>query len=213
MQIKTLIDNKDFKGIEQALSNDPHLANEGIPYDEVNKAKAHPLHRICDGVFSGKYTDEEGAEMARIFLEFGANIEGNEPIEKQDTPLIAASSLHADQMAILYIEKGANIHHAGCHGGTALHWASWCGRHKVVERLIREGAEVNRRCLDFSATPLFWAIHGLKNGGNISLGDYLQCVKILNRSGAAKDIPNAEGKTVFDLLTDEDRELREQMKD
>ncbi|QEC53559.1 ankyrin repeat protein [Anseongella ginsenosidimutans] len=213
MQIKKLIDNKDFKGIGQALSNDPHLANEGIPYDEVNRAKAHPLHRICDGVFSGKYTDEEGAEMAKIFLEFGANIEGNEPVDKQDTPLIAASSLHADQMAVLYIEKGANIHHAGCHGGTALHWAAWCGRYKVVERLIREGAEVNRRCIDFSATPLFWAIHGSKNGGNSSLENYLQCVKILNRSGADKEIPNAEGKTVFDLLTGEDSELREQLKD
>ncbi len=117
--MKKLIDNKDYKGIKQALSNNPDLANEGIPYDDVNTTKAHPLHRICDGVFSKKYTDEEAVEMAKIFLEYGANVNGNKLTEKQDTPLIAAASLYADQVAIFYIENGADINHAGCRGGTA----------------------------------------------------------------------------------------------
>ena len=209
--MKNLIDNKDYKGIERALSNNPDLANEGIPYDEVNTIKAHPLHRICDGVFSGKYTDEEGVKMAKIFLEFGANINGNKFTEKTDTPLIAASSLHADQVAILYIDKGADIHHAGTHGGTALHWAAWCGRDKVVGRLVQEGAEVNKLCIDFKATPLFWAIHGLKNGGTNNLHNCLECVKILIQSGADRNIPNVDGNRVIDLLTDEDLELMEQL--
>lgn len=209
--MKKLIDNKDYKGIELALSQNPHLANEGIPYDDVNNTKAHPLHRICDGVFSKKYTDEEAVKMAKIFLEFGANINGNMLTEKQDTPLIAASSLHADQVAILYIEKGAAINHAGCHGGTALHWAAWCGRDKIVRRLIQEGAEINKLCTDFKATPLFWAVHGSKNGDNNNTDNYLQCVKILIQSGADKNIPNGEGKTVFDLLNDEDLELKKQL--
>ncbi len=207
--MKKLIDNKDYKRIEQALSANPDLANEGIPYDEVNTTKAHPLHRICDGVFSGKYTDAEGVKMAKIFLEFGATINGNELIEKKDSPLIAASSLQADQLAILYIENGANINHAGTHGGTALHWAAWCGRDKVVRRLLQEGAEINKRCIDFKSTPLFWAVHGLKNGGTNSLRDCLECVRLLIHAGADKSIPNAEGKTVIDLLTDKDLELKE----
>ena len=209
--MKKLIDNKDYKGIKQALSNNPNLANEGIPYDEMNTTKAHPLHRICDGVFSKKYTDEEAVKMAMLFLEFGANINGNKLTEKQDTPLIAASSLHADQVAIFYIEKGANISHAGCHGGTALHWAAWCGRDKVVRRLIQEGAEINKRCIDFKATPLFWAVHGLKKGDKNNMHNHLECVKILIQSGEDKNIPNGEGKTVLDLLTDEDLELKEQL--
>ncbi|HTF28511.1 MAG TPA: ankyrin repeat domain-containing protein [Flavitalea sp.] len=207
--MKKLIDNNDYAGIEQALSDNPGLANEGIPYDDVNTTKAHPLHRICDGVFSGKYTDDEGVKIAKIFLEHGADINGNKLTEKKDTPLIAASSLHADQVAIFYIDKGANIHHAGTHGGTALHWAAWCGRDKVVRRLIQEGAEINKRCIDFKATPLFWAVHGLKNGGTNSIGDSLECVKILIQAGAEKNIPNADEKTVFDLLTVEDLELKE----
>jgi len=207
--MKKLIDNKDFEGIKQALSNNPNLANEGIPYDEVNTIKAHPLHRICDGVFSGKFTDEEAVKMATIFLEYGANINGGELIEKKDSPLIAAASLHADKVAILYIDNGADINHAGCHGGTALHWAAWCGRDKVVERLVQEGAAINKLCIDFVATPIFWAVHGLKNGGSASTHDSLECVKILLQAGADKNIPNGDRNTVFDMLNDEDRELKE----
>jgi hypothetical protein len=206
--IKRLIDNKVYEGLRQALSQNPDLANQGIPYDDVNTTLGHPLHRICDGVFSGKYTDEEAVKIAKIFLEFGANIDGSKLLENKDTPLIAASSLHADQVAILYIESGANINHAGCHGGTALHWAAWCGRFAVVEKLIQQGAGINKRCMDFNATPLFWAIHGLKSDDKNNIRDYLECVKILIQSGADKNIPNGGGKTVFDLLDDEDLELK-----
>ncbi|SDP20590.1 Ankyrin repeat-containing protein [Mucilaginibacter sp. OK268] len=210
--MKTLIDNKDYQGIEQALIHDPALANEGIPYDSVNTTLAHPLHRICDGVFSGTYTDAEGVQMARIFLAHGANVNGNGLIEKQDTPLTAAASLHADQVALLYIENGAILNHPGCHGGTALHWAAWCGRDKVVEKLVQQGAEINKICIDFKATPLFWAVHGLKNGGATSSSNYLECVRILVQAGADKTIPNCDGNTAFELLDDGDLELKELLK-
>ena len=206
--MKKLIDNKDFQGIEKALSTNPELANQGIPYDEENTTKMHPLHRICDGVFTGKYTDQEAVKMAKIFLQYGANIDGGKLVEKQDTPLIAASSLHANAVAILYIDKGANIHHAGCHGGTALHWAAWCGRPEVVRRLIQEGAEINKLCIDFRATPLFWAVHGLKRGDKKDLNDHLECVKMIIQAGADKNIPNAEGTTIFELPEDGDLELK-----
>ena len=210
--MRELINDKDFEGIEEALSKNPALANEGIPYDDVNTTKAHPLHRICDAVFINKITDEEGVKIAKIFLEHGANINGGKMIEKKDTPLLAAASLHADKIAILYIENGADINHAGCHGGTALHWAAWCGRDKVVSRLVQEGAEINRRCIDFKSTPLFWAIHGLKSSDENNLPSYLECVKILLQAGADKTIPNADGNTPFALLDERDIELKELLK-
>ena len=208
LSIKELIDTKDYEGLSIRLSQNPNLANEGLPYDEVNTAKAHPLHRICDGVFSGKYTDEEGVKMAKIFLEFGADINGGKMIEKNDTPLIAAASLHADRVAVFYIEQGAEISHAGCHGGTALHWAAWCGRPIVVERLLEQGSEIDKKCIDFKSTPLFWAVHGLKQGDKKNMAAHLGCVKLLIESGADKNIPNSEGKTIFDLLENGDFELR-----
>lgn len=208
MKLKELIDKKDYEGIRQALSDDPDLANKGIPYDEVNTTKAHPLHRICDGVFSKRYSDEEAVKMAKVFLKHGANVNGNEPAEKQDSPLVAAASLNADQVALLYIEHGADIHHAGCHGGTALHWAAWCGRDKLVGKLIEEGAALNRICIDFKATPLFWAVHGLRNGDKSNLQNHLACVQILVHAGADKTIPNADGNTIFDLAGEEELELK-----
>jgi len=141
-------------------------------------------------------------------LEYGANINGNAAEEKQDTPLIAATSLHSDQLAILYIEHGADIHHAGCHGGTALHWAAWCGRPAVVKRLLQEKPEIDKRCIDFKATPLFWAVHGLKRGDKNDLHKHLECIKILVEAGSDKNIPNAEGISIFDLISDEDQELK-----
>ncbi|WP_142687358.1 ankyrin repeat domain-containing protein [Chitinophaga polysaccharea] len=204
--MKELITNKDYEGIRKALSQNPSLANEGIPFDDVNTTKAHPLHRICDGVFAHSYTDKEAVEMAKIFLEYGANVNGNEPAEKMDTPLTAAASLHADETGILYIENGADIHHAGCHGGTALHWAAWTGRDQLVNRLLQEGATVNKRCIDFRGTPLLWAIHGFKNGGAENRRNQLECARLLIAAGADKTIPNIDGDTPFEFLDEEDVE-------
>ncbi|WP_111629021.1 ankyrin repeat domain-containing protein [Larkinella arboricola] len=148
--------------------------------------------------------------MATVFLEYGAHIDGNGLIEKQDSPLVAAASLHADQVATLYIDNGASVNHPGCHGGTALHWAAWCGRPAVVRRLIQAGAEINKRCIDFKANPLFWAVHGLKSTDNANVPDYAECVHLLLQAGADQTIPNGEGKTVADLLTEDDVELKRQ---
>lgn len=205
--MKELIINKDYEGIKKALSQNPSLANEGIPFDEKNTTKAHPLHRICDGVFAHTYTDKEAVEMARIFLAHGANVNGYELTEGQDTPLLAAASLHAEEVGILYIENGAAINHAGCHGGTALHWAAWVGRDKLVERLIREKADIDKRCIDFKGTPLLWAVHGYKHAGMENRHHQVKCVRLLMAAGADKAIPNIEGTTPLGFLDEADTEL------
>lgn len=202
--IKKLIRSKDYNGLRQALSADPSLANEGIPFDEHNTALAHPLHRICDGVYAGTYTDEEAKKMAEIFLEYGADVNGFGFEEKKDTPLIAAASLAADQVGILYIEKGANIHHGGCHGGTALHWAAWCGRNILLKRLITEKPEINKLCIDFKSTPLLWAVHGYISCGRKDVNLYAECIKLLLEAGADKTIPNLERVKPIEFLDQED---------
>lgn len=203
--IKTLMDRKDFSGLRQILSANPALANEGLPYDGTNTTKAHPLHRICDAVFLKKYSGEESIKLATIFLEHGADINGGELVKKKDSPLIAACSLNADELAIFYIEHGADIHHAGTHGGTALHWAAWCGRDHLVKRLIEEGADINKICIDFKATPLFWAVHGSKNVKQGEKAGHLQSARILIDAGADVSIPNAEGNTPLDLISENDQ--------
>lgn len=210
--IGLLIKNKDTNGLRAALKRSPHLANEGIPYDESNPAKAHPLHRICDGVCAKYFTDDEAVEIARIFLEFGADINGGELIERKDTPLTAASSLYADKVGLLYIDRGANIHHPGCHGGTALHWAAWCGRDALVKRLIEAGSEINKLCFDFKSTPLFWAIHGYKSGGAHNRHHQIECVRLLLQAGADRSLPNLDGTNADQLLDENDTELKDLLK-
>jgi uncharacterized protein len=203
-----LILAKDYAGIRQALEKNPQLANEGIPcLDGKNPAKAHPLHRICDGVISGDYTDEDALEMAKIFLEFGADINGVNMVHKRDTPLISAASLHAEITAIYYIGRGADIFHAGTHGGTALHWAAWVGRDKLVKELIGKGAEVNKLCIDFHGTPLLWAVHGYTKGGQINRHNQVECARLLIAAGADKSIVNVDGHAAFEFLSAGDKEM------
>ena len=196
-----LFEALDYAGINMLLENNPELANEGIAYDANNTAKAHPLHRICDGVFARKYSDAEAVKLAQLFLDHGADVNGGELVPQKDSPLVAAASLHADQVAMLYISAGAEINHPGCHGGTALHWAAWCGRPELVKKLIEVGAEINKLCVEFKSTPLFWAVHGLRSAEGKNLDLYKACVKMLLEAGADKSVPNFEGylpKQVWD---------------
>ena len=181
--LKELIIKKDYEGIRSALSANRSLANEPIALDP-HPVAAHPLHRLADGVFVGAYSDQEAVGMAKILIEFGADINGGELIAKKDTPLIAACSLNADLLALYYIGLGADIHHAGTHGGTALHWASWCGRPILAKALIEAGAVVNQRCIDFESTPLRWAKLGYERNANASLAEnYRECERLLGVEG------------------------------
>ncbi|HYF31755.1 MAG TPA: ankyrin repeat domain-containing protein [Chitinophagaceae bacterium] len=205
--IQQLMARVDYEGIRKLLAQNPTLANEGLPADEMNPIKAHPLHRICDGVFAKTYTDEQAAAMAKIFLEHKANVNGYVLIEGKDSPLTAAASLHADEVAFLYIEYGADIHHPGCHGGTALHWAAWCGRDRLVQRLLQAGADINKRCFEYTSTPLVWAVHGYKFGGRENRHHQLECARMLLQAGADKNIPNKEGYKPVQFLEAEDADM------
>jgi len=200
IDIRNLVIKKDLPGLEKALSEEPSLANKGWPADEHNPVLAHPLHRLCDIVFNELITDVYAIEVATIFLNHGADVNGNVTEEKKDTPLIAAASLNAERLGIFYIDRGANIFHTGCHGGTALHWAAWCGKDVLAKRLIKEGSEINKRCIDFKSTPLFWTIHGFVNCGKENREHYTIIVKALLEAGANKTVPNIDGHMPAELL-------------
>jgi uncharacterized protein len=207
-EIKKLIESLNYEGLHRLLSENPALANAGIPFDERNPAKAHPLHRICDGVSSGMYSDDQATKIASIFMEHGASIDGFGLKEKKDTPLIAAASLNAEKVGILYTDHGANLYHVGTHGGTALHWAAWTGRDKLVDRLIKAGADIHKRCIDFGSTPLLWAVHGYAFQGGQNRHHQINCVRLLLEAGAEKNISNKEGVKVVEFLHDEDTVLK-----
>ncbi|MEP7269328.1 MAG: ankyrin repeat domain-containing protein [Saprospiraceae bacterium] len=185
-KVKRLIEDKDYNGLSQLLLEKPNLANEGItiPYDFFCKIKAHPLHRICDGVFARKIADNESVTLASIFLEHGANIDGDK-IKNEGTPLLAAASLHAEHLGIYYIENGADIHYTYQNNGeSALHWASFCGRDKLVDRLIKANASIDNPDNTFNSTPLGWAVHSLQSNDMENKYHQVDCIKLLLKSGA-----------------------------
>ena len=202
------MDSLDYDGLRRALSENPAAVNEGLPFDEKNQVLAHPLHRICDGVFTGTYSDDDAVKLALIFLDAGASIDGFGLIAYQDTPLMAAASLLGEQTGILYADKGATIRHVGGGGATALHWAAWTGVEKLVDRLIRGGADIHLRCTDHESTPLLWAVHGYKHHGGRNRRSQVDCARLLLAAGAEKDTYNNEGKHITEFLDSGDAELK-----
>jgi len=189
-RVKILIENNDAYGLNKLLFDNPNMANRGItiPFDSTCKLKAHPLHRLCDAVFSGKITELEAIKLAQVFLENGADIDGYKGID-DGSPLLAAASLHAEQVGIFYIDNGADVHYTNKNdGASALHWAAFCGRDKLVERLIKAGAEINKADKEFNSTPLGWAIHSLQSNDIGNKHNQLKCIKQLLINGATSDL-------------------------
>lgn len=205
MDLKQIIFDGDLLALDRALRSEPQLANQPVSLLD-NPATAHPLHRVCDAVRSGYIAETIAISIARILLENGAAIDGNAP-DKKDSPLTAACSLQCDDLALLYIDSGADIYHRGCHGGNSLHWSAWCGRDKILRKLLTLKPDVDRLCIDFRSTPLFWGLHGYRFGGDGNRHHQIECVRMLLESGADRNIPNFEGYLPIDLVRKEDSAL------
>jgi ankyrin repeat protein len=205
MTIPEILFSANVKELEKSLRDNPSVANQEISLPD-NPATAHPLHRVCDGVHDKHFSEEAGIELAKILIQHGSNVNAiTEP--GKDSPLTAACSLYCDGLAILYLEHGARIDHPGCHGGTALHWASWCGRDAIVRKIVTMNPETNKLCVDFKSTPLFWAIHGYKFGGKENQHNQLNCARILLEHGADPNIPNLDGTRPKQLIEPSDKEF------
>lgn len=205
--IKKLIEQKDTDGLRKTLAANPSLANKGItiPYDFFCTIKAHPLHRICDTVFVHKMRDEEAITFAKIFLEFGADINGY----SDGSPLLAAASLHAEQLGIFYIDNGANINITDENdNASALHWAAFCGRDKLVDKLIKSNAVIDEPDKTYQSTPLGWAIHCLSSNDEGNRYNQLNCIKLLIQAGADIKKLSEEAKGNLHSFADNDKELK-----
>jgi len=203
MSLKRQIDKGYAAKIQEAIKKDNSLVNQVIKWGPLLRNKSHPIHYLCDRVFAEKLDDKTAGEIATLLIDHGADVNGYGFEELKDTPLVAAASLHADEVALVLIDAGADIHHAGCFGGTALHWAAWCGRDKVVKRLLQEDIDLDRRCISHKSTAFFWAAHGRANGGEKNQRNQIDCARMLKEAGADMTIPNLNGITAKALLKDD----------
>jgi hypothetical protein len=212
-QLSNLISTGNYQPLKAVLMANPGLANEGIPCsDDRPDMKGHPLHRVCDAVFAKVISDDQAIEVAKILLESGADIDGYKSKGDNNTPLIAASSLHAEKLGIFYIEQGADIFYADNDGATALHWAAFCGRDRLVAALIEAGANVDQEDTTFNSTPIGWAVHTLTSDDNGNQHHQLSCVKLLLKAGADKKLWHNDTLKYLQKVAEDDDELQQLLK-
>jgi ankyrin repeat protein len=194
MQCKELIEQGLVEELKNLLVKNPELSNKKIKWGQKNKNETDPLHYVSDCVFNGWLTNGKEAELASILIANGAEINGTNGAE---TPLIGAASLSVESVARMLIEAGANIELTSIHGATALHWACYVGLPSIVQLLLKNGADIEQKCEDFQATPLFWAVQGIYIGQQNNKDEIIKVIKILLDFGAELHSSNFQGVTVI----------------
>lgn len=87
-----------------------------------------------------------------LLLKYGADIELEIP--QKGTPLIQAVNSGHYEMVLLLIKKGANVNHVqNVTNMTALHWATVKGNKKIVELLLKNGANPDLKARPWQWTP------------------------------------------------------------
>jgi hypothetical protein len=159
MNVKTAICNGDAEELRRTLSTEPAQANALVSWGENCRILTHPLHYVSDMLFNGVLPKGKELPLIDALLAAGADVDFRKE-SKDETPLIGAASLGAEDVAIRLLDAGAQPHLRGEGGETALHWAALFGEHRLAQRLI-EGADLELEDARYHSTPLGWAVHSL----------------------------------------------------
>ena len=197
--VKQAIDSGNVVELNSLLENTPELANAKIVWGPEKKNRTDPLHYIADSVFEGRQSPGVEIKLARVLLKHGTLINGD---KNGETPLLGATSLAAGNLANLLIDQGADIHATSVHGATALHWSCYTGLPDTVSKLLGAGANMEQKCTQFHATPLFWAIHAIQYGSDKNHNKMIAAIQYLLEAGASKDTSNYQDYSALQLAKD-----------
>eukprot|EP00548_Thalassiothrix_antarctica_P000394 CAMPEP_0194130250 /NCGR_PEP_ID=MMETSP0152-20130528/1318_1 /TAXON_ID=1049557 /ORGANISM="Thalassiothrix antarctica, Strain L6-D1" /LENGTH=343 /DNA_ID=CAMNT_0038824695 /DNA_START=642 /DNA_END=1673 /DNA_ORIENTATION=+ len=144
--------------------------------------------------FSGSGRPQEVHQLLQMGI--AANITN----EYGQMPLYVASCNGHKDVVQLLLDWGADPNMVSGEGNTPLYAASWNGHTQVVQQLLDKGADPNRSSPEKDETPLFAACN---NGQNMVL-------QILLKRGADPYYPNWEGRTAYDVASNQGRKLLDQ---
>ncbi len=193
---RQLMEQGDAAGVREALESNPDLANRTIRWHLNQDNESDPLHYVSECVAQGWLVNGAEAGITRLLLEHGPRIEGS---DGRESPLLGSASLGAEAVSRVLIEGGASLEATALFGARALHWAAWLGSEATVACLIAHGAEIEPRCTEFGATPLFWAVHGFGPNGPRQKRDQIGAAQRLIEAGAAVHTANRQGRSALDL--------------
>ena len=202
-RFRTAIESGDLDTVRRALVADPGLAQRTIVWDLNQRNESDPLHFVSDCVSNGWLKNGMEVPIAQLLIEYGAPINGS---PGRESPLIGAVSLGADGVARLLVEAGAELESSSIFGSRAIHWAAWVGSASTMELLIGHGAQIEPRCQEFAATPLFWAVHGWGPDGPREKRDQVAAARLLIEAGATVQTENRQGVTALELARSNPRQ-------
>ncbi len=194
MELKEIIERGFVSELECFLLEKPEYSNRKIKWGGDQEIDTDPLHYISDCVFNGVLTNGNESILAKTLIEYGAKIEGSDGAE---SPLIGAVSLSVESVAKTLIEAGADIEATAVHGANSLHWASYVGLPEIVNILLKMDSDIEKKCSEFQATPLFWAVQGFCNSNEIDKSSIVRSAEILVAAGARASAENFEGCSVL----------------
>jgi ankyrin repeat protein len=193
---RLLIEAGDVDGIQRALEAEPALANRTIRWFLNQENESDPLHYVSDCFFNGWLLNGKEGQIAEMLLVHGAAIDGT---GDKESPLIGSASLGAEMVSKVLLDAGAATERTSIFGARALHWAAWIGTPASVERLVAHIANIEARCAEFDATPLYWAVHGYGPDGPKQKGDQIGAARVLIRAGARIETANSRGISALEL--------------
>lgn len=195
-RFRLAIEHGDADAVAAALLASPERANRTIHWYLNQPNESDPLHYVCDCVCNGTLTNGSEGEIAKLLIGSGARVDGT---PGRESPLIAAASLGVPRVARVLVDAGANLRATAVFGAGALHWAAWTGAAEVVKLLIAHGAELEEKCAEFGATPLFWAAHGYSPQGPAEKSGQVECARALIEAGAVIETSNKAGESLFEV--------------
>jgi ankyrin repeat protein len=183
----------NFAGVQLLLSRG---ANVNPDFREGWLPLHHAVYAIDDSSPS-KDREQKQMEIVQALLSKGANMEARarSMVQWQPTPLLLAIDRLRSRIALLLIERGADVNtktiDPGGNERTALMWAADKGLDEVVRALIAKGAPVNAPN-NVGDTALMVAAEG--NGANFGRNQPT-VVRTLLALGADIEARNARGLT------------------
>ncbi|MBU6365215.1 MAG: ankyrin repeat domain-containing protein, partial [Gemmatimonadetes bacterium] len=100
--------------------------------------------------------------------------------------LLRACQLDREAGVRLLVALGWSLRQEGPWGGTALHWAAWHGRPRIVGALLALGAPVDQRDSQYGSSPIAWGAHGSAFGRAAADADYVAVIRLLAAAGASR---------------------------
>lgn len=184
------VENLDAKSVNACLTKDPTLMKREIPALDAKYATP-PLSYIANVSLSQRHRRATSA-VARSMLDTGLV-----DAERLGYAMDQACSLGAEELALVLLAAGADANQPTIYGASSLHWAVNNGMPRLVEELVKQGADLECKCSHWGGTPLWWAVRPVGTKWIADLGDRDASIRKAIELGADTTATSKDGRSIY----------------